>query len=653
MKSILKKFSFFLIFISVLLIPYTVNAENSDDLTKRLNDITGYNNLTPSKNNLYLLNPYVIDKYDINIKVNLDNTFDIEEDITVYFNESRHGIYRTIPLKNTVKREDGTETKNKARISNIKVNDEYTTTRENNNLSLKIGSKNKTIKGEKHYNIKYKYKLGKDPLKDKDELYFNIIGTSWDTVIGNVSFTITMPKEFDQTKLGFSAGSYGISGTRDVKYTVDGKVITGTYNKILDKNEGLTIRLELDEGYFVVKGFSDSPLVYTLIFIPLIFLAVAYYLWNKYGRDDLVTETVEFYPPKGKNSLDVGFLYKGRANNNDVVSLLIYLANKGYIKIQEIEDKKMFSKGKSFKLIKLKEYDGEDENEKTFFKGLFKSKNEVTADDLYDEFYITMDKILANKNRSKNKNELFEKGRISKAILIVLMVILTFIIITVPAVLEFGDEEDLVFALVFPAIGFSLVFISLFVNNDSINMPKSSKIFAIIVGLLFGGFPFIFLTLPILLEAKIYMIIYIIGFISIAGMIICAAYMSKRTPYGNEMLGKIRGFKHFLETAEKDKLEKMVEDDPKYFYNILPYTYVLGVSDKWIKKFEDIALKAPDWYDSSNTFDIIYFNSFVNSTVTKASSVMNSRPSSSSGGGGFSGGGFSGGGSGGGGGGSW
>ena len=96
----------------------------------------------------------------------------------------------------------------------------------------------------------------------------------------------------------------------------------------------------------------------------------------------------------------------------------------------------------------------------------------------------------------------------------------------------------------------------------------------------------------------------------------------------------------------------MVEDDPKYFYNILPFTYVLGVSDKWIKKFENIALKAPDWYDSPTAFDVIYFNSFVNSTVTKASSVMNSRPSSSSGGG-FSGGGFSGGGSGGGGGGSW
>ena len=94
--------------------------------------------------------------------------------------------------------------------------------------------------------------------------------------------------------------------------------------------------------------------------------------------------------------------------------------------------------------------------------------------------------------------------------------------------------------------------------------------------------------------------------------------------------------------------------NPTYFYNILPYTYVLGVSDKWIKKFESISLQAPCWYDSSNSFDVVSFGSFMNSTMISAESAMSSSPSSDSGGsGGSSGGGSSGGGSGGGGGGSW
>ena len=114
------------------------------------------------------------------------------------------------------------------------------------------------------------------------------------------------------------------------------------------------------------------------------------------------------------------------------------------------------------------------------------------------------------------------------------------------------------------------------------------------------------------------------------------------------MLGRIRGFKNFLETAEKDKLEALVMENPQYFYEILPYTYVLDVSDTWMKKFESITLEPPTWYSGHySTFDVVMFHHFMNTTMTTATSSMTSQPSSGSGGG------FSGGGSGGGGGGSW
>ena len=134
-------------------------------------------------------------------------------------------------------------------------------------------------------------------------------------------------------------------------------------------------------------------------------------------------------------------------------------------------------------------------------------------------------------------------------------------------------------------------------------------------------------------------------------MIIIFKYLPKRTEYGNKMLGKLGGFKNFLETAEKEKLEEMVNNNPEYFYDILPFTYVLGVSDKWIKKFESISLQAPSWYDSSNKFDVVTFGSFIDSTMSSAQEAMSSSPSGDGSGG--SGGGSSGGGSGGGGGGSW
>ena len=86
-----------------------------------------------------------------------------------------------------------------------------------------------------------------------------------------------------------------------------------------------------------------------------------------------------------------------------------------------------------------------------------------------------------------------------------------------------------------------------------------------------------------------------------------------------------------------------------HFYNILPYTYALGVSSKWMEKFEDIAIEAPNWYYGYTVFSMHTFNTFMNTTYSSISEAMSSSPSSS----GSSGGGFSGGGSGGGGGGSW
>ena len=616
-------------------------------------------------NRIYSSNEYYINKYHVDINVNENNSFDITENITAYFNVSKHGIYRKIPLVNTVVRNDGTTSKNRARITTLKVSEEFTKSVENNNYVIKIGSPDYTLTGNKTYNISYNYNIGKDPLKDSDEFYFNIIGDEWDTIIGNVSFKITMPKEFDSSKLGFSTGRTGTIGSNKVTYKVDGNVITGTYNGTLSGGEALTVRLGLDEGYFTYVS-SYTAIDYIFYIFPVVFVLIVFLLWLKYGKDNHVVETVEFYPPEGFNSLEVGFLYKGHADNKDVVSLLIYLANKGYIKIDEFDERALFSTTKSFKITKLKEYDGNNINERLFLQGLFRKKlsssvvlgnilgnslsqeennpNEVCARDLYDNFYMTSRQIVRNMDAKENKQKIFEKSSLSKKVFIVLMIIATFIFITVRPVYLYGGFEILLFALLFPGIGFSFL-IGMIVNGKDI----FTRIFAVIWGLGFGGIPFFVMVFPLIRYDTLYLVGYLVGLVCITLLIIFLRIMPKRTKYGNEMLGKISGFKNFLETAEKSRLEALVMENPTYFYDILPYTYVLEVSDKWIKKFESITMEAPSWYGGSGTFNMVSFGSFMDSTMKSAERNMSSSSSSSSSGGGGS----SGGGSGGGGGGSW
>lgn len=605
---------------------------------------------------------YEIKGYDVDIVVTENNVLKVTEKINVYFYESRHGIYRTIPLKGDVVRNDGTKGKFNASISNIKVSDDFTkstTYGTDKSVELKIGNANSTIIGPHTYTIIYNYSLGDDGTDEYDELYYNIIGTNWDTTISNVTFSITMPKDFDTSMIGFTHGLEGATNTDSIFFDVDGNKITGLYSGTLNKYNGLTTRIELPEGYFEIIDYQKY-IDFAVISIFIIFVIVTIILWITNGKDRPVVETVEFYPPEGLNSLELAFAYKTKAERKDVTSLLIYLANKGYIKIEESE-KSIFSYN-NFKIIKLKEYDGNNDAEMMFFNGLFKYSDIVTTTDLFDRFYKTQDRILNSINKKENRNKLINKKskknkKIATFLMIVVLIIMYF-------VLNMNCEEIFIPIFILP-----FILSSLFLFSSAINFFASKEIGGVIAGAIMSFMAFQFFTIPQVALFQSYIeltknqfILLGAGAVSLVIMAIFTMIMTSRTEYGTMILGKIKGFKRFLETARKEELERLVIENPSYFYDILPYTYVLGVSNKWIKKFESINMKSPEWYDSPNTFSVVSFGNTINRTLNSTNIAMSTSPSSSGGSsggysggssGGSSGGGSSGGGSGGGGGGSW
>lgn len=599
-------------------------------------------------------NDYDITKYDVEIVVDEHNKYSIKENIDTYFNVSKHGIVRRIPLYNNIIRQDGTRERNRVLISNVHVNEEFASSRENNNYVLKIGSADKTINGKHSYTISYDYDIGLDKNNKYDELYFNIIGTNWDTDISNVTFKITMPKEFDASKLGFSYGEYGESNTDNISYDVDGNVITGSFEGTLLAGEGLNVRMELPEGYFIRKSVGSSLLECWYYIIPILGVLISYLIWKKYGKDDQVVDVVSFYPPENMNSLDVAFAKKGSVNSNDAVSLLVYLASKGYIKI--VEDKKSKSR---FTIQKVKEYDGNNKEEELFFRGLFKKVwDSISSDELNESFYLTINSILTKKNSTANRKEIFNNKSSNKRYILFLFMLITSSLSTIIPALGYKLSDVIFSIIICNLIGIvALIIVGIIYDNNCTKKGLNSALgfaFFFVLALAVANFTIIGF------EYIYYDTVYLIGFIlcMVCTYLIYFFYLivTKRTEYGNKVLGEVNGFKKFLETAEKDKLESLVHDDPSYFYNILPYAYVLGVSDAWIKQFEGIAIAPPDWYESADAFDYYRFNRSLNRTIHSASRVMNSVPQSSGGsssGGGFSGGGFSGGGSGGGGGSSW
>ena len=332
----------------------------------------------------------------------------------------------------------GSSVKYKAQVSNIIVSDAHVKKyKANGNQCIKIGSSDETIVGKKDYTIWYKYNIGKDRLNDKDHLYYDLVSYGRDAPYGGITFSITMPKDFDASKLGFSAGIRGRKDSSKVKYRVDGNKITGRYIGVLQKNEALTVRCELPEGYFVGTGLDESFINYCLIGMSILFLIIVglITITSLRGKLGPFIEPVEFYPPDDLNSLDVAYIYKeGNLEDKDATSLLVYLASKGYVKISEESD------DDRFRITKIKEYDGNNESERIFLEGLFESgKNDVGYDDLYDKFYKTVNSVQRTADEA-NFTKIFKKFVLTKFNLILLMALVITIAVAGLNVYEAFDN---------------------------------------------------------------------------------------------------------------------------------------------------------------------------------------------------------------------
>lgn len=601
---------------------------------------------------------YNITSYHSDIQIGTDNVYHITETIKVYFDEPSHGIFRYIPYVQKMSwDQDGAMSRvYHTTVESVVVPDEtYTIYRENGNVVIQIGDPDKTVTGEKTYTIKYDHALGYDKIENLDFVYYNIIGTQWDCTIDQVTFNITMPKTFDPEGLWFFFGAYGSTAASGVTYTVEGTGITGMLDTSLGPGEGLTVQMDLPQGYFeVTPPFPWSVLIFAA---SAGFALLGLILYLLYGRDPHLVIAAEYYPPHEIASAEAGYIIDNVTDDKDIVSLVIYWASKGYLRIEQI--------GKSdFKLIKIKELSENPEGYQSYFFGkLFENRREVPISDLQEKVYPAIEEtkkrvalLYTGKDRRLyTKTSVFLGGLLSFFAVVLIMGSLLYVMYE--TVYSFSLFTIAAFFLFMILILLTLNNLKEIIGlwNGMTRLKRSLKL-AIRI--------FLSSVVLILYTAYFYLSgVFLAGAASAGAALILtilSAFMRKRTEYGNEILGKLLGFKSFLELAERARLERLVEENPSYFYDIIPFAYVLGVSEAWAKKFEGIAMRPPEWYTGSDAglFTPFLFQAALLRSMLVMSSAMTARPMRSAaapgiGGGGFGGGGFGGGGFGGGGGGRW
>lgn len=590
-------------------------------------------------------NEYTIDSYDVDIDVNEDNVLEITETIQVNFLTEKHGIVRDIPRVNNITRQDGSSSSIRAKISDVRCSDPNTMSTGSKYYSIRLGEEDKVITGPYTYTIQYFYDLGRDTLDGEDEFYFNIIGPEWDTTISQTTFSIHMPKKFDEELIGFSSGAVGTTGADEVYYYVDGRNIIGDCYTTLNPGDALTVRLTLPEGYFIRTETETFMFSYIVVGISLLFLAIGLIIWFFFGRNSRVQMTTEYYPPKELNSAEVGYIYHGKANTKAILSLILDLARKGYLRIEEAKETVLFKEQDTFRIYPEKAtYDGNKRIEAMIYSAILRSKNGkdyLTKDDLDRYFSRSISNIKKRLESKENASAVFTPGYMGRRILLYAMMIVDFFLITYEPMVDYSGSPINLLSCLFPILGISVICFMIFGD-----MPLFIRCFILIWGILFSVFPWYGMILPAVMLEQRYIITYIIGIICCVILFILSNFMHKRTASGNEIYWKIKSFRHFLQTIDQSRLEALELENPEYYSEILPYAYALGVKSIQAKELKLIPTRMPSWYvGHSHHFPSHRFYRFLDATSTYVDGTSGSSGGHhSSGGGGSSGGGAGGGG---------
>lgn len=453
---------------------------------------------------------------------------------------------------------------------------------------------------------------------------------------------VTMNSELPLKEFVLST-DYIYNDSENFTYTKNSAQSTET----ITNPSSLSLTYQFSDGVQFTRRANSMD---TLLPITLLIATILSIILHMRFKQRHLIQTVEFYPPNNLNPLELGYIIDQSIDGRDITSLLFYFASHNHLFIN-------VEKKNDFELIKETELDGNHTSyEHSLFDSLFASSNKRTKKSLKNTFYTTIYKVKKLAHESLKASQLTSDKKI--LLLKVGLIIIFYSIIRSIAKLAifsypFNSFNNFFLSIIYDICLILVIVLWSFIHQNRYKHKKISQIFLILLTLLllfmasasvyyscYGG----------ILSPSTTMLLIILFPISM----VLLTTISTRNEENLLLLEKCLSFKNFLIHAEKDRLEQLLEENPTYYYDILPYAHVLGISKLWEKKFDSLITEPPTWYSSYVPFQSISSLN-LDRTFNSISNVSTSAPSSSSGssGGGYSGGGSSGGGSGGGGVSSW
>lgn len=479
-----------------------------------------------------------------------------------------------------------------------------------------------------------------------DELYWQVTGTDWEMTIGRASARITLPPGATVRQAEAYVGAR--RSTTRATVTTTGRVVDIPAAGPLAPGHGLTVGVGWPAGLVdrpataaAARGTpgaatgtgppTPGPLAYWPLLIPFAVFWAAYRAWDRKGRDPVERSiTVQWEPPAALSAVEAGTLVDHRAEMHDILSILVDLAVRGYLVIEERERTGFLRSGKDYRFHLMKPRDEWTDLapfERRFLVGLFSAVSRP-------------DPVAALGGRSRILRTLIgAMGSEPSA----------------PAppegaidTVRLTDLRNRFYEEITPIR--DAVYEALIRKGHYAKRPdKAALPWVGLAAVAFAAGIFWFIAVIATERGALAApaAVIIAAAASVITLGIFAAIMPARTEVGARTREAALGFKRFLERVETPRYKRMITS-PDQFERFLPYAMAFKCEETWARAFDGLLSQPPDWYRGVHGAVMFRPSAFardLGAMSTAAVSTLSSSPSSSgSGGGGSVGGGGGGGG---------
>jgi len=342
------------------------------------------------------------------ITISSDSTFLVRETQTVDFTGTSGFLRRNVDLQNLKK------------ISNVKIYDESGKELKEDEVDIQYNTDKIRIKilkqisnEKKTWTFEYMVYGGTSFLKDNSELKWDVVSPERQISIDKIEAYVNLPIEVPKSKIKLKLLVGEEKRDRSDNYTILSPISLKFWGENIQPYQNFSIVVDLPKGIFTDEQ-KERTIPYLWFLIPLFTFVVLFWKWWINSRDpDIKKRIVPHYqPPDNISPAGLYALTYGKNSSKGILTTLVDMANRGYLKVTERDKKGSELPYKTYVLQKQEDYDenlGLREHERLILRHIFASEAKVSIEQLRDSLRNNVSRI----NRVV-WNEIIRGGYITK-----------------------------------------------------------------------------------------------------------------------------------------------------------------------------------------------------------------------------------------------